>query len=109
MNYQTIIRSFIMRTLNANELNYVSGGLVLNAVGGIAGGIGGHFGYLGGAIASGTYNRNAHLAAIGAGAIGGAVNPIRGVGSAIATFGSSTALTGATTYIGNTGTSTRIR
>ncbi|MDO4907983.1 bacteriocin [Neisseria sp.] len=84
-----------MKVLSSQELNHVSGGLVLNAVGGIAGGIGGHFGYLGGALASGTYNRNAHLAAIGLGAVGGAANPVRGVGSALAKFGSSVAVTGA--------------
>ncbi|WP_308861257.1 hypothetical protein [Neisseria mucosa] len=96
-----------MRVLNLNEIHHVSGGWVANAIGGIMGGLGGHYGYMAGAIASGTYNGNAHLAAIGAGALGGAINPVSGVGSAVATFGSSAALTGATTYIGNTGTNIR--
>lgn len=83
------------------EMEETEGAWVPNAIGGIAGGLGGHFGYMSGSIASGKYSVGGHLAAIGAGAIGGAVSPVNGLNSAVTAFGVAGATAGATTYIGN--------
>lgn len=74
---------------------------VTNAVGAVLGGLGGHFGYMGGAISSGQYSYKDHLVAVGGGAIGGGISPVRGLGSAVATFGTTTAVTGVSTHVGN--------
>lgn len=70
--------------LSQAEMKETEGAWVANAIGGVMGGVGGYFGYMASSVASGTYNRNAHLAAIGTGAAIGAFNPINGARSFIA-------------------------
>ncbi|MBW5353163.1 hypothetical protein EST47_27105, partial [Escherichia coli] len=83
-----------------------------NAVGGIMGGVGGHFSYMASAIASGSYNREAHWAKIGGGALIGAMNPING-GRALINgmrgVAVGTVAGGITGYAGSTGKNTDIR
>ncbi|CWM74985.1 TPA: hypothetical protein WI034_000764 [Neisseria meningitidis] len=64
--------------LSQKEMKETEGEWIPNAVGGIMGGVGGHFSYMASAIASGSYNREAHWTAIGGGALIGAMNPING-------------------------------
>lgn len=64
--------------LSQKEMKETEGEWIPNAVGGIMGGVGGHFSYMASAVASGSYNRNAHWAAIGTGALIGAASPING-------------------------------
>ncbi|WP_314366275.1 hypothetical protein [Neisseria cinerea] len=64
--------------LSQKEMKETEGEWIPNAIGGIMGGVGGHFSYMASAVASGSYNRNAHWAAIGTGALIGAASPING-------------------------------
>lgn len=98
--------------LSQTEMKDTQGEWVANAVGGVMGGIGGHFGYMAGAVAGGTYNRNAHLAAIGTGAAVGAFSPVRGATTFVtgmrgAALG--TAAGAVNGYAGSTGTNHKIR
>lgn len=67
----------MMKVLNSNELNHVSGGWVAHAAGAVLGGYAGGYGYL----AGGGKNPDYFLAAIAGGAVGGAINPVRGIAS----------------------------
>lgn len=76
------------------------------------GGVGGHFGYMASAVASGTYNRNAHLAAIGGSAILGAFSPVNGARSLVNGMRNTAigvGVGGATGYVGSIGTNNNIR
>lgn len=98
--------------LSQKEMKETEGEWIPNAVGGIMGGVGGHFSYMAHAVASGSYNRNSHWAAIGTGALIGAANPINGGralingmrGVAVGTVAS-----GITGYAGSMGKNTNIR
>ncbi|MCL1623039.1 hypothetical protein M2R47_02060 [Moraxella sp. Tifton1] len=70
-NLQTVV-------MTDSQMQETEGAWAANAFGGIMGGIGGHYGYVASYVASGTYNKRAHLAAVGTGAAMGAINPIRG-------------------------------
>ena len=74
-----------LKDLNQREIEQVSGGLLANALGAIAGGIGGFYGSI---IAGG---RNTTFSSIAKGTISGlvvgAVSPVRGITSAITTVG----------------------
>ncbi|UNU73333.1 hypothetical protein LU293_09765 [Moraxella nasovis] len=61
-------------TMTDSQMQETQGAWIGNAFGGLMGGVGGHYGYMASAVASGTYNRNAHLAAIGTGAVVGGIN-----------------------------------
>ena len=56
---------------------------VANAFGGLAGGLGGHFGYMGSVAASGQYNFGHHATSVVGGAGLGFVSPVKAVGRAI--------------------------
>ena len=56
---------------------------VANAVGGLAGGLGGHFGYMCSVAASGQYNFGHHATSVVGGADLGFVSPVKAVGRAI--------------------------
>lgn len=96
--------------LSQKEMKETEGAWVANAIGGVMGGVGGHFSYMAGSIASRSYNRNAHLATIAGGAALGAANPIRGGADLIRGMGLSAAgvgVGGATGYFGGRGRTTR--
>lgn len=90
--------------LSQKEMKETEGEWVANAIGAIAGGIGGHLGYMAGAVMGGSYNFNEHMASIGVGALLGAANPVEGVGSALTTLGGTAVGTGIVTFAGRTGT-----
>lgn len=98
--------------LSQKEMKETEGEWIPNAVGGIMGGVGGHFSYMAGAVAGGSYNRNAHLAAIGTGALIGAASPING-GRALINGMRGVAVGavagGITGYAGSMGKNTNIR
>lgn len=98
--------------LSQKEMKETEGEWIPNAVGGIMGGVGGHFSYMASAIASGSYNREAHWATIGGGALIGAMNPING-GRALINGMRGVAVGavagGITGYAGSTGKNTDIR
>lgn len=89
------------KSMTNHEMQDTQGAWIANAVGGVLGGLGGHFGYMAGSIGSDSYSAKNHLTAVGLGAVGGAANPVAGLGSAVATFGLTGATTGVSTYIGN--------
>ncbi len=98
--------------LSQKEMKETEGEWIPNAVGGIMGGVGGHFSYMASAVASGSYNRNAHWAAIGTGAVIGAASPINGGRALIngmrgVAVGAVTG--GITGYAGSMGKNTNIR
>ena len=98
--------------LSQKEMKETEGEWIPNAVGGIMGGVGGHFSYMAGAVASGSYNRNAHWATIGTGALIGAASPING-GRALINGMRGVAVGavagGITGYAGSMGKNTNIR
>ncbi|MBG8685264.1 hypothetical protein E4K46_11685 [Neisseria meningitidis] len=98
--------------LSQKEMKETEGEWIPNAVGGIMGGVGGHFSYMASAIASGSYNRNEHWTAIGGGALIGAMNPING-GRALINgmrgVAVGTVAGGINGYAGSTGKNTDIR
>lgn len=98
--------------LSQKEMKETEGAWIANAVGGIMGGVGGHFSYMASAVAGGSYNRNAHWAAIGTGAVIGAASPING-GRALINgmrgVAVGTVAGGITGYAGSMGKNTNIR
>ena len=98
--------------LSQKEMKETEGEWIPNVVGGIMGGVGGHFSYMAGAVANGSYNRNVHWAAIGTGAVIGAANPING-GRALINGMRGVAVGavagGITGYAGSIGKNTNIR
>ncbi|ULJ64944.1 hypothetical protein [Wielerella bovis] len=98
--------------LSQTEMKETQGEWVANAVGGVMGGVGGHFGYMAGAFAGGTYNRNAHLAAIGTGAVVGAFSPVKSATTFVTDMRGvalGTATGAVNGYAGSIGTNHRIR
>lgn len=83
------------------EMEETEGAWVANAVGGGAGVLGSHFGYMGGVAITGEYNFGAHMGAVIFGGISGAINPAQGIGSAAATLGVGTAAGVGTAYLGS--------
>lgn len=64
--------------LSDKEMEETEGAFWANVGGGILGGIGGHLGYMSTVPITGQYNKAAHMASVGTGALVGATNPIRG-------------------------------
>ena len=64
------------------QMQETQGAWVANAVGGLAGGLGGHFGYMG-SVNSGQYNFGHHATSVVGGAGLGFVSPVKAVGRAI--------------------------
>ena len=95
--------------LSQKEMKETEGAWIANAV---MGGVGGHFSYMASAVAGGSYNRNAHWAAIGTGAVIGAASPING-GRALINgmrgVAVGTVAGGITGYAGSMGKNTNIR
>ena len=87
-----------VKTIPSQEMEATEGALVANAVGGVAGGLGGHFGYMGQAAFTKDYSFRSHMASVGVGAGAGAFNPVAGVGSAAASFGVGIATGAANTW-----------
>lgn len=92
-----------VQAMTNQQMAETQGAWVANAVGGIAGGLGGHFGYMAQSAFTGEYNFRSHMVSVGIGAVGGAVNPVAGVGSAAASFGIGVAGGGANAWATNTG------
>ncbi len=88
-----------MRELNVKEIEQVNGGVVANILGAVAGGVGGFFGSIigGGQSATGT----TILAGTLGGAAAGFLNPISGVGNALAAVGGGVVAGGVTNGLGD--------
>lgn len=81
------------------QMEETQGAWVPNVVGGVAGGLGGHFGYMSSVVTSGQYNFGGHLASVGLGALGGVASPATGIGSVAWGLGFGTASGAATGYL----------
>ena len=81
------------------QMEETQGAWVPNVVGGVAGGLGGHFGYMSSVVTSGQYNFGDHLASVGLGALGGVASPATGIGSVAWGLGFGTASGAATGYL----------
>ncbi|AUX62457.1 hypothetical protein JF634_06935 [Simonsiella muelleri] len=92
--------------LSQTEMKETQGEWVANAIGGVMGGVGGHFGYMAGAALAGSYNFNGHMAAIGTGAAVGVLSPVTGASTLVHGMrGAALAgvIGGINGYAGNTG------
>lgn len=89
------------------EMEETEGAWAPQVVGGIAGGLGGHFGYMGQSAFTGEYNFRSHLASIGVGSLGGVISPATGLSSAAGAFGIGIAGGAANAWATNTGTTRR--
>lgn len=87
------------KEMTATEMQETEGAVALHAIGGIAGGLGGHFGYMSSVAVSGQYNFGGHLASVGFGALGGAASPAKGIGSVAWGLGFGTASGAGTGYL----------
>ena len=85
--------------LTDREMAETQGAWVPNVVGGVVGGLGGHFGYMSSVVTSGQYNFGGHLASVGLGALGGVASPATGIGSVAWGLGFGTASGAATGYL----------
>ncbi|BFT31721.1 hypothetical protein D210916BOD24_28970 [Alteromonas sp. D210916BOD_24] len=74
-----------LQELNKKEIEQVSGALLANALGAIAGGVGGFYGSIIGGGRSATFSSIAK--GTFAGMVVGAISPVRGITSAVTTVG----------------------
>lgn len=77
------IENLQVKEMTVAQMQETEGAWVANAVGGLAGGLGGHFAYMGSVAASGQYNFGHHATSVVGGAGLGFVSPVKAVGRAI--------------------------
>lgn len=94
-----------VQAMTSQEMDETQGAWVANAVGGLVGGLGGHYGYMLQSAFTKEYNFRSHMASVGIGVAGGVMNPVAGVSSAAGSFGMGIAGSGVHAWATNTGES----